>query len=125
MSGVESGGRNLFLTQPLWPALFYFDEDLEPMAVLFEDFELPYDFPVTINDTVSASNDPDFPLFVELITDGIPQLLWLGAWSSSGPGFGSGGRLDPDLSGYEIDYITQILTVNQESPGVIYPIGVS
>ena len=67
MSGVESGGRNLFLTEPLWPALFYFDEDLEPMAVLFEDFELPYAFPVTINDTVSASNDPDFPLFVELI----------------------------------------------------------
>ena len=113
-----SSGRGLVFTEPLWPALFYRDQDYEPVAVLFEDFEIPFDFPVTIHDTVSAANDPDFPAFVELITNGVPEPLLQGSWSASGAVLGAGGGSDPDLSGYEIDHITQILTVMQESPGL-------
>lgn len=112
-----SSGRGVIITEPLWPALFYRNQNFDPIAVLFEDFEIPFDFPVMINDTVSAVNDPDFPGFVELITDGVADPLLQGAWSASGAVLGSGGGPDPDLSGYEIDHITQILTVMQESPG--------
>ena len=112
-----SSGRGLVYTEPLWPALFYVGEDFEPMAVLFEDFEIPFDYPVTVHDTVSAVNDPDFRAFVELITDGVPDSLEQGWWSASGPILAAGGGPDPDLSGYEIDYITQTLTVSHDSPG--------
>ena len=112
-----SVGTGEIITEPMWPALFYLDENNEPFAPLFEDFGIPFNFPVTITNTVSAANDSDFPAFVGRLTDGVAQLLHEGPWTTSGWVLGGGGSGEPDLTGYEIDYITQIMTVNQESPG--------
>ncbi|MCH7885027.1 MAG: PEP-CTERM sorting domain-containing protein [Planctomycetes bacterium] len=127
-----TSGASQIIDTPQWPVLYYRDDtDFLDRTIIFEDFVLEGDYPVTIHNTVSSVNDPDFDRFADFLTDGISQLMWTGAWTANNRwGFagGSGGPepliLDarvplfgPDLIGYEIDYIVQNLTVNLESPG--------
>jgi hypothetical protein len=124
--GVGVGSPEIFESR--WPALVYLSDDSELSAPLFEDLVLEEDFPVTINDTVSSVNDVDFDDFIGLLTDGVNQEIVVAQWTHSGPGAGGGGgneldlqflvpRFGSDLVGYTVDHVTQILTVNIESPG--------
>ncbi len=125
--GVIVGSQETFESR--WPALVYLEPDNELRAPLFEDFVLDGPFPRDIDDTVSAANEPDFSEFVALLTDGINQGIVVMQWTGSGPGAGGGGgeelfdlefhvpRFGADLTGYNIDHITQILTVDAQSPG--------
>jgi hypothetical protein len=113
-----------------WPVLFYVvDGQVVESSILFEDFSLPPDHPVSISDTVSVHNEPDFETFATLLTDGIDESIIIGAWDDTHGLVGGGGGPEsfdlellvpgfgPDLVGYTIDHITQILTVDIQSPG--------
>lgn len=82
-------------------------------------------------DTITWGDDPDFPIYVELITDGVDWWLYdLGRYA--GGLFGGTGQfdlesarldiIDPghggvDLEGYQVESITRTLTVLLDSPG--------
>ena len=125
--GTIVGSQEIFESR--WPAFVYLLEDNEFRAPLFEELVLEGPFPVGIEDTVSAANEPDFSEFVELLTDGVNHEILVLQWTDSGPGSGGGGgselfdlefmvpRFGPDLTGYVVDHITQTLTVDIDSPG--------
>lgn len=124
--GVTHGSQELYESR--WPALFYLGDANNVIAPLFEDFTLPPAFPVEVNETVSIANDPDFTTFVARMTDGLDQSVIVGPWDSAGLHGGGGGpessdlvffvpQFGPDLLGYTIDHVTQILMVDIQSPG--------
>ena len=113
------------------PVLFYLDPAEPRLSLLFEGFPVPDTFPADISSAVSVGNDPDFSVFTELMTDGIDQFIISGAWnerlgvlSVGGTGGLESANLQllvpsfgPDLTGYTVERITQVMTVDIQIPG--------
>lgn len=112
-----------------WPVFAFLRGVDEITAPLFEDLALSGPFPQMLDDTVSSASDADFDEFVSLLTDGISFPIATAQWSDSGL-IGGGWaseeqlglqfvvpQLGPDLVGYEVESIRQILTVDIDSPG--------
>jgi hypothetical protein len=117
------------IVESRWPVLYYQADDFLEFPWLFEDFELSPPFPQSVVNAVSEQNEPEFEKFVEFLTDGVDQTIMTGVWDGvSGPGSAVGvpesydlnmlvPSVGPDLVGYEIDHIKQVVTVDLQSPG--------
>ena len=109
------------------PVLFYLGPNNEIWSPLFEDFSPPREYPANLTETVWTSNDPDFSSFASRLTNGTNDELGVLAWADQGPIGGGGGtesdllllvpRLGPDLVGYEINHITEVLAIDLQTPG--------
>lgn len=109
------------------PAIMYFGPNNEFVSPLFEGLAPPPEFPSMLSEIVSRENDINFDGFVNLITNGRNDELHVLGWSPNGP-IGGGGGLEssmhfvvpafgPDLTGYDIEYIQEILVVDLQTPG--------
>ncbi len=109
------------------PVLMYFGPNNEFLSPLFEQLPLPVVFPTMVMEKVTGIDDTDFNAFVSRLTDGEDDALHVLAWSPDGP-IGGGGGLEseidflvpsagPDLIGYRVDSIREVLEVDLQSPG--------
>ena len=112
-----AGSVSRIINEPMWPALFYLSDDFRAVSPIFEEMAVSGPYPIFLSDTVSAANDADFGEFVARLTDAKIELLREGTWTHSGWVLGAGGKPEPDLSGFVIDHINRVVTVNQASPG--------
>jgi hypothetical protein len=117
------------VVESAWPFLYYLRDNPHCYGPLFEQDALEPPFPIQIDQTVSAANDPDFPAFAAMLSDGVNELIMKGAWDqANGPLGGAGGeesfdlnylvaRFGPDLVGYEVECIRLVALVDMHTPG--------